>query len=215
MHDFPVLRIVDGTAHLSFQCTGCGACCKTLRVAVTHHDLARLSAQLQAEPASLVEWLTPDAVDMTGEPGTLVELRQGRRLMVLAQRDGACRFFGADARCQVYAARPRDCELFPFHLDRAPGRDAARLSLLELHGCDYGRDGSNEPSALLDADARRWRELEEYQARVAVWNRLSKHRARLRRAAGTADDFLAFLLSSVQAADEARAAQPKSQRRST
>lgn len=197
MHGSRVLRIVDGAAHLGFRCTSCGACCKTLRVAITHHDLARLSVQVREAPGALVEWLPPDAVDMTGEPGTFVELRQGRRLMVLAHREGACRFFGADARCQVYAARPRDCELFPFHLERAGDDQAATLSLLDLEGCDYARDGSTEPETLAAANARRWRELEEYQASVARWNRLSKHRGRLGRAIGGADEFLTFVLAAT------------------
>lgn len=210
-----MLRIVNGARHLGFRCTSCGACCKTLRVAVTHHDLARLTARIPEPPTALVEWLAPDAVDMIGEPGTFVELRQGRRLMVLAHREGACRFFGLDARCQVYTARPRDCELFPFHLDRAAEPDTATLSLLELQGCDYGRDGSNDPKSLIESNARRWRELEEYQARVARWNRLCKHRARLRRVLGGPDEFLAFLMASEATPEGASHTQPKSQSRST
>src|SRR5690606_27050018 len=72
--------------HLTFHCNGCGDCCRSLRIALTHHDLRRLAAGLGRSPASFVEWLAPDAVDMTGEPGSFVELRVGRRLMVLAQR---------------------------------------------------------------------------------------------------------------------------------
>src|SRR5262249_35444606 len=106
-HDFtsrpavrlPLVHGFEGEAELAVRRTGCGACCKTLRVAVTHHDVARLAHATGRPATELVEWLAPDEVDMTGEPETFVELGAGRRLLVLAQRDGACALLGADQRC--------------------------------------------------------------------------------------------------------------------
>lgn len=183
----------DGSTHLVFRCTGCGACCKTLRVAVTHVDLARLHAATGTPVTELVAWLTPDDVDMTGEPETFVELNVGRRLMVLAQRDGACVLLDTDNRCGAYAARPRDCELFPF----APDLDATgaieRLELLPFLACEAAWDGKTEAGALAAAHARRERELAEYRARVATWNQLARRRRRFRHAVGDGTAFLAFL----------------------
>jgi Fe-S-cluster containining protein len=183
----------EGRAHLAFRCTGCGACCKTLRVAVTHHDVLRLRAATGTPATELVAWLTPDEVDMTGEPDTFVELRVGRRLMVLAQRDGACTLLGADNRCRVYASRPRDCELFPFAPELDGSAALARLELLPFPSCEAAWDGSNDTRELAAAHARRERELDEYRERVSAWNRLARRRRRFRHSVGDAAAFLAFV----------------------
>lgn len=188
------LPIVEGTAHLGFRCSGCGVCCSQLRVAVTHHDLRRLVAATNEPLDALVAWLGPDEVDMTNEPGSFVELRAGRRLMVLAQRDGACRLLDAAKRCRAYAARPLDCRQFPFDFDRVDSETPGlRLSLAPLAGCDHAHDGRNDAAELVAGDARRWQELTEYQELVQRWNRLARHLRRMGRAPGDAAAFLRFV----------------------
>ena len=189
----PSLPLVRGAEHLAFQCNGCGACCRELRVTLTHHDVARLSLGLGRAAATLVDWLAPDAVDMTDEPGTFVDLRCGRRLMVLRHADGACHLLDAANRCAAYAHRPRDCRLFPFDLERDEHGRASGLARLPLAGC--GDDiGPGHPLAAIDADdQRRWRELADYQTRVARWNTLARHRRRFRLPLEDERAFLAFL----------------------
>ncbi len=181
--------------NLGFRCTGCGSCCRTLRAAVTHHDVSRLTAATGLPARDFVAWLAPDEVDMTGEPDAFVELAAGRRLMVLAQRAGgaACTFLGADELCRVHAARPRDCELWPFdpELDEAGG--LARLPLLPTTACEADFEGANDAHELARAHARRERELAEYRARVATWNRFAARRRRFRHPVGDAAAFLAFV----------------------
>jgi Fe-S-cluster containining protein len=180
------------TNALSFRCTGCGECCRTLRVAVTDRDLERLVVASGLGAERLVDWLGPDAVDMSGEPESFVELREGRRLMVLAHGSDGCRLLDEQARCSVYAARPSDCRLFPFNVvDEAPR--PRRVELLPLARCDYTRDGQNDERAIARDDAARWRELARYQARIATWNRSVKHRRRLGKRLGGAAEYLAFL----------------------
>jgi len=179
--------------NLAFRCTGCGACCRTLRVAVTHHDVRRLSAATGAAPAELVAWLAPDEVDMTGEPEAFVELGAGRRLMVLAQLGGACALLGPDARCRAYAARPRDCELFPFDPELDARGALVRLPLLPTTACEADFEGAGDAGALALAHARREHELAEYRARVAAWNLNAARRRRFRHRVGDAADFLTFL----------------------
>ena len=201
---------------LSFRCTGCGNCCRALRVAVTASDVARLAAATARPPGELVEWLSPSAVDMTGEPDSFVELSAGRRLMVLAQSHGACRLLGEDDRCTVYAARPLDCQAFPFDFERERSQ-AVRLQLLPLSGCDHAQDGQQDSAALEAVDAQRWRELTSYQLQVASWNRLVKHRRRLGHRAGSAAEFLMFALGTLSAhspAIQSGSASSSSQRRS-
>jgi Fe-S-cluster containining protein len=177
---------------LKFQCSGCGNCCRALRVAVTALDVARLAAHTQKPASELVDWLAPDAVDMSGEPASFVELSAGRRLMVLAQSGGACRLLGADDRCTAYAARPQDCRLFPFNpsFGPAPRSELRRLELLPLSSCEYTLDGQTDAAELAARDRERWRELAEYQAQVERWNRLAKHRRRLGQRVGSGEVFL-------------------------
>jgi len=183
---------------LAFRCTACGNCCRKLRVAVTALDVARLATATGAAPGSLVAWLAPDAVDMTGEPESFVELSEGRRLMTLRQRDDACQLLGADNRCGAYAARPRDCRTFPFDFVEPPSQAGPRrLTLLPLDDCDYALDGEQDAAALDADDRARWSELRDYQALVARWNRHAFHRRRLQRAIGNADRFLAFALNQA------------------
>jgi Fe-S-cluster containining protein len=179
---------------LTFRCTACGNCCRNLRVAVTGRDVARLVAATGTSPSALVSWLEPDAVDMSGEPESFVDLAEGRRLLVLAQHGGACQLLGPDNRCGAYAARPRDCRAFPFDFEPAEssGHDVRRLVLLPLKDCEYDVDGQHDESVLDAEDRTRWAELREYQALVARWNRRAWHRRRLHRSVGTAAEFLAL-----------------------
>lgn len=182
---------------LTFRCTGCGNCCRSLRVAVTAVDVARLARATGAAPSELVHWLAPDEVDMAGEPASFVELREGRRLMVLAHALGACTLLDAGGRCTAYAARPRDCRAYPFDFTSAPVR---RLGLLPLGDCEYAEDGRNDAAELEAEDRARWAELASYQAWVAAWNRRAWHRRRLHKSVGDAADFLRCALAEQPAA---------------
>jgi Fe-S-cluster containining protein len=193
------LASLSHVSPLDFRCTACGNCCRNLRVAVTIDDVARLAAATGAAPSKLVAWLKPDAVDMTGEPESFVELSEGRRLMVLRQSEGACELLAADNRCGAYGARPRDCRAFPFDfiepsLDPGP----RRLVLLPLDGCEYAVDGHNDATTLEAEDRARWSELDDYQSLVARWNRRARHRRRLHYPIGDAASFLAFALRELE-----------------
>jgi Fe-S-cluster containining protein len=185
----PVLR---GAEHLTFRCTACGECCRRIRVVLTHHDLRRLSAGLGRPAASLVEWLAPEDVDMTDEPGSFVRLSAGRRLMVLAHAGGACQLLQPDQRCGAYAHRPLDCRLYPFHLERGAEGEPGELTRLDTERC--GEQGQPaELGPLSELDAQRWQELGEFQQRLLRWNQLARHRQRFGKPLGDAAAFLAFL----------------------
>jgi Fe-S-cluster containining protein len=166
-------------------------------VAVTHLDLARLERVVAAPLETLVEWLPAGAVDLDAESASMVELPAGPRLMVLAHGRAGCRFLTEDDRCGVYASRPRDCELYPFVLERDE-RDEQKplvhLSLFDPAGCG---DRSATPLGLPElerADRRRWSEVAAYRALVARWNRLARHRRRFGHRARGAAEFVAFAL---------------------
>lgn len=160
---------------------------------MTHHDLRRLSAGLGRPAASLIEWLGPDAVEMTGEPGSFVELREGRRLMVLGHRGGACQLLDDGQRCSGYALRPLDCRLYPFDLHRDEAGAVVGVSRLDPDGCGDEAGQMADLGDLAASDERRWRELADYRRRIEGWNRLARHRRRFRHRLGGVAEFLAFL----------------------
>jgi Fe-S-cluster containining protein len=177
---------------LNFRCTACGECCRKLRAAVTDRDVERLVRFTGRSAEDLIEWVAPDAVDMTGEPESFVELPEGRRLMALSQRDHHCLFLDGDGRCSVHPARPADCRQYPFDVvGEEPAREIRLLPLADW--CERKWDGENDRARVIAEDAARWSELSEYQERVSEWNRLARHRKRLRHRARTAREFLEFL----------------------
>lgn len=88
---------------LHFQCTGCGACCAGgggYHVFVGRAEAAAICAYLGLSWG----WFRRRYLARTA---------QGARVLRL-ERDGRCTFLGADNRCTVYAARPRQCATYPF-----------------------------------------------------------------------------------------------------
>ena len=185
--------MASGLGLLGFRCTGCGNCCRDLRVPLTRADLQRLVAGGRVSAADCVEWLATGEVDLTGEPGSLVQLDVGPSVMMLAQRGGAGRFLGDDQRCTVYAERPASCALYPFDPSFGARGGLRRLRLLGGTDCDHARDGHNDAHALRAADVRRWQEHTAYLEQVRAWNRRQRHRALLGRRAQSAQEFLSFL----------------------
>ena len=143
-----------------------------------------------------MQWLPPDEVDLEAESPSFVTLPPGPRLMVLGQTSAGCRFLTSDDRCSVYSARPRDCELYPFVLERDDQRRPLRLTLFEPEGCGDRAPMPKNLSLLANADTKRWAELDDYRTFVARWNRLARHRLRFGHRVGTAEQFLAFIDSS-------------------
>jgi Fe-S-cluster containining protein len=187
--------MASGLGHLGFRCTGCGNCCRDLRVPLTHADVQRL-VEATGRPASqIVAWLPTREVDLIGEPGSLVLLDHaaGHALMALAQQGGACVFLGADERCGAYSARPGNCRLYPFAASFGRRGGIRRLRLLGGTHCEYARDGHTDPHALRVADELRWAEQRSFLAHISNWNRAQRLRSLLGRRLRSAPEFLAFL----------------------
>jgi Fe-S-cluster containining protein len=178
---------------LGFRCSRCAECCRTIRVPLTGPDVQRLVAAGKAT-SEFTEWLSPDELDMTGEPETAVLTRAGRRFLVLAHRDGACCFL-REQRCSVHGARPATCVAYPFHVEAEAGAPAPVIQ--RLGGpCEPEREP--ERGAILAACRAVRDELGDYVTHVQAWNRQMRLRQRLGRLPLTGDEFLAGLLTGAE-----------------
>ena len=86
---------------LAFSCTRCGACCTGAPgyVWVSHEEIARL-AQFRGDS---IDEFSARFVRQVGDRYSLIE-RPG----------GDCVFWDRQAGCTVYAARPVQCQTWPF-----------------------------------------------------------------------------------------------------
>jgi Fe-S-cluster containining protein len=134
---------------------------------------------------AIVEWCGPDEIDMVGEPETFVRLREGRRLMVLAHAQGACRFL-RDELCTVHPHRPTACAAFPFFIE-ANGASIGRLP------GPCGPVAEPTVHALAPLSRALASELRTYVGRVESWNRRQRHRLRLHRPPEASAVFFAHL----------------------
>lgn len=142
----------------------------------------------------VLDWLSPEEVDMIGEPETFVRLPVGRRLLVLRHRDGACALLREDS-CSVYPSRPRSCQLYPWDITLGRRGGVKRLRLLvEYEPCEATYDGNVSPRVL--AEQKRWErsEIAAYVRLVGAWNRLQARRERLGKPLLDAEAYLAKLV---------------------
>jgi Fe-S-cluster containining protein len=181
---------------LKFRCTECGECCRRFRVPLTGADVARLCAATGQPAEAFVEWLPPEAVDMTGEPGSFVRVAEGRRLLTLAHVAGrGCQFLDEN-RCTVHAHRPTTCRVYPFDVTFGKRAGIRSLRLLDMAGCEAAWDGANNPRSLVRDRQQEQRELAEYTAHVARFNRVQSHRQRLGKPLLTRQAFLQQLAAA-------------------
>ncbi|MBN1612144.1 MAG: YkgJ family cysteine cluster protein [Polyangiaceae bacterium] len=190
-------------AYLKFRCTGCGACCREPLLPLTDDDVARIS-QRTGEPAQqIVRWVDRDGIDLDDEPEAFVRLRQGKRVMVMRQAHGRCRYLGADERCSIYTSRPLGCRVFPLSPTFTVSGKLSRLGLIRITDCPYELDGNLGAATLRSLYALYDGKRTEYHQKVAHWNRLQLGRRRQGSPAQAASVFLQFLGLPTGAASRA------------
>jgi lysine-N-methylase len=133
----------------SWDCSGCGDCCRSYQVRVTAAEKTRIDAQgWDADPA------------LAGVATTVPDPKTGD--FQLAQRpDGTCVFLGADNRCRIHVAhgpagKPMACRVYPFVL--VPGDGHWRVGL--RYACPAAA-GTGRPLAAHAAELREYAGLVE------------------------------------------------------
>lgn len=186
--------------HLArLRCTGCGECCRNLRVPLTFSDVARLSAATGQPPTRLVSWASAHEVDIAGEPSSLIWLPEGPRVMLLAQRAGVCQFLEPDDRCGVHTSRPTACRAYPLSATLGPRNGIRRLRVLTAVECPYELA---EPSLLRSVrrdQALLRDELSQHHQLVARFNRAQARRRRFKhRLAGPEELFAQIFVAPAR-----------------
>lgn len=98
----------------TYECDGCGACCRTKLVDVFEEDLLR-EPRLK-EPMTVLR-----------EPGIDYEIG-----FINCITNGACPFLDPENRCSIYPTRPVACVIFPAGSeDCQAARKALNISPLE------------------------------------------------------------------------------------
>lgn len=115
----PNLRPVQRKDLIEFHCVRCGVCCKHIRqcVMLSSYDVFRLAKHFANAAGS------NDAISHVCENYTdTVMLTERYPILTLRTKgeDDACIFLDGN-RCNVYAARPRICRLYPLAAEPAFG----------------------------------------------------------------------------------------------
>jgi Fe-S-cluster containining protein len=182
-----------GHTFLKFRCTGCGNCCRDPLLPLTDQDVRRIASRTGDRPRDIVAWVDRHGIDMDDEPEAFVRLRQGKRAMVLAHKNGGCRYLGKDARCTIYSSRPLGCRIYPLDPDFTRKGKLRRLTLVKATPCPYELDGKNEITDIRELHERYSDAHDDYNDRVAEWNRRQERRLRKGQSAETAAEFFVFL----------------------
>jgi len=190
---FPLAMSVSGERFLRFRCTGCGNCCKEPLLPLTDGDIRRIQERTGDSVNDIVRWVDRNGIEMDDEPEAFVVLRQGKRVMVLAHERGACRYLGSDNRCGIYESRPLGCRIYPFDPTFTKKGKLKHLTIVEATECPYELDGSNDPDEIKDLHGRYAQAHEDFNEKIAEWNRAQAKKKRAGKSAGSSTEFIQFL----------------------
>jgi Fe-S-cluster containining protein len=160
---------------------------------LTASDVKRIAKRTGDKPEDFIRWVDRQGIDMDDEPEGFVQLRQGKRVMVLRHYQGGCYYLGKDNRCTIYTSRPLGCRIFPFDATFAKDGKIRHLKLIQAADCKYELDGKNDVDEIRELDRRTEDANDVWHDQIAEWNREQQKRKRSGRAAGTAREFFDFL----------------------
>jgi Fe-S-cluster containining protein len=104
------IRRMAEEIEVQFDCLQCANCCKVATVGLFERDVAKLAKHMRIPPAAFVREYT----EISAEEG-----------LILRRTADGCVFLDGH-HCQVYEARPGNCEDFP-HTVRGDGSFISRM----------------------------------------------------------------------------------------
>lgn len=118
---------------LCFECTGCGACCRT-------HGDCEYVFLTDGDVAAIARHLAMSRVDFLNE-----HCESDPTATWLVMPSAACIFLEDGARCRVYPARPVQCATWPFWTENLRSQEAWERQVLAVcPGAGRGRRHSRE-----------------------------------------------------------------------
>lgn len=97
-----------------FYCRGCGSCCRTFVVTVSHFDIYRIIDHTGRDPSGFLHMV--DTEDDDPESFQFIFARKSLALRQNYLR--ACVFLGEDELCSIHPAKPGICRTWPLDYNR-------------------------------------------------------------------------------------------------
>lgn len=167
------MAATDWSRALSFNCTGCGNCCRGTVICVTDEDVRRLVEGTRRPIDEIVHFASPHEIAFDKRHPWWVRFERRKAVMTLRRRRGNCSFLRDDNLCGVYEHRPLVCRQHPFDVtlrdeDRGP---VVKVTLSRLTHCPHGWEGKETRRDLARMERTRWRESDAFIEKVAAWNK--------------------------------------------
>ncbi|NWF96745.1 MAG: YkgJ family cysteine cluster protein [Candidatus Thorarchaeota archaeon] len=165
------------SSEIRFECTKCGACCRSelLLVTITGSDLLRIRDALRIDTPQLLRAIDFYTLDADEVPAGLkhvpaVSTEKGLAYMALRKlENGDCIFLSGN-ECMIYPVRPSVCRAFPFFFREDNGVLKWGLSAMK-HICEgLGQGPAVHAEELATVALQVTSDMKEYRAFVEMWN---------------------------------------------
>ena len=168
------------------ECAKCAKCCIEPLIPLNDYEVRKITRATGLLASKIVRFVPFEKVSWPKDSDDWVELREGRRIMMLRHHRGKCMFL-KNRRCLIYNHRPRVCRLFPVDFDFYEDGDIYEVEIQKrISGCkaDVAKipEKDKDMARIACAD---FRADENYAQKVAVWNDENPR--------GTVAEFLAFI----------------------
>lgn len=151
-----------------FYCRGCGSCCRTFVVTVSHFDIYRIIDHTGRQPLDFLHLVDADEED---DPEAFQFIFARKSLALRHNYLRACVFLGDDERCSIHPAKPGVCRTWPLDYNRQ-----GELTWIRAHRAFIVEQCAFSPSSVLDMALQEQAvhiyniERDLFGALIATWN---------------------------------------------
>ena len=169
-----------GKLTVKFRCHNTGHCCKDVICLPTPFDVLRIVKATGENPYDFLEFVTEEEIEeVEDDDPTWLEAGGERYMMALRRGKRGCYFLDKKTnRCTIYEHRPILCRLYPFKLRESRTGKFQGFTLHKDVGCPRHRDGVVETRQLYALYKEDCEHKQNYNDRVAVFNRKNTKKRR-------------------------------------